>query len=707
MPTQNQYQIISLEAPFGGSTELLAAEDLARQVINLKRTPDRTLVSVRGPCPYEPDRGEGYFPFGRMHGVFHQRLQGERCPMVLVRAGTILYRHDGSNRTYEAIVTGLSDDTTLRQADCFTVVGNQVIWSNGIDRPKSITYDGVALPLGYDRSPGAPWSEGPSQPPSADSDDDETRDKHFPNSLGYSHPGKIGTLGDVRSPTEGSLLGGSWAYYIQDEDFRGNLSPLSPSSDIIEIYPQSTQEVVGGTTMLEVTVDDLPRQFFVRCSGDAQPHTKKRHIARTRDMRNYGIEPRHLSSDPGATKTPFPDRRADSELGDVMLQPLPVPVFHISFAWGDRLCILVGGEVWISMKGRYGTFLPENRFSITTGGAELIAGASFGGRVYVWTRRGTYDITGVLEGAPPVQVSKMVGCAAHATVQGLPDGRLCWLSWGGFYTMQPGGVPEPASRDIHTRVTQEMSRGAFPQAVAATDYDADTGEYRCAVTPAGSKGNTVIFAFDGRFWREYQLGIEVNAMCVTDDDRNYTLMAGRDTSADFKEIFVFDHEYEEYSPPARTCLLWSREITAGGESYGRGSHLKMHVTAILVGFVDAYAGDLTVKTYANGGRAPHETFTDVQSIGLDSDSNDDHGGFGIAQEVFGSAELGTVKAREPRLFWRTIEVDCPDVHTFSFSVECDHPVEMEIRAIRVVASPHVTAGANQGRAPEHNEVDES
>lgn len=700
MPQPSQMQVLRFEAPFGESKLKLAAADLAWRVVNLERTVDNTLRSVRGPCPYEPNRGQGYFNFGRIHGVFHANLVG-MAPTLLVRAGTKLYRHAGWGRTFETLLTGLSDDATVRQADCFTLVGDKIIWSNGIDRAHVITYDGMAVPLGYDRAPGAPFIEGPTQPPSKETEDDQDRSLNYANAYGYSWPGKIGTLGDVRSPTEGSLLGGAWIYYEQWEDVHFNLSPLSAPSNPLSLMPQSSQEEVAGDNMKQVLVDDLLRQCFVRGSGDAVNHTMKRHLFRTSDTRNVDAQPRLVGTDYGVRLTAFPDNVPDAELGPVAFRPLPVSAFHLSCAWGDRLVIAIRGEIWVSERKLPGTFLPENRYAVAAGGAEITAIKLHNGALYVWTRRSMHDASGVLEGKSPRQVSGTVGCESQASVQSLPDGRLIWLSLAGFYVLHYKEGLQLASGSITGLIQKGASRGAFPAAVAAVDPI--SGEYRCAVTPAGRQGNTRMHTFDGLYWRELELGIEAEAMCVTDDERNMVLLAGRDSSASFRMIFPMDREFEQYTPPSRTSEFYSKWITASGDAAKVSAVTRLHVRELYIGLVDRYDGAINVSYYLNGGRAAHSTSTCL-AIGVDYESEGDGATAGIAQETFGTAVLGTVKAREPRLFWRRIPVHIEDAYTFAFKLDVDYPAEFELAAFVITASPYATADV-KARIPDFDDTD--
>ena len=159
-----------------------AATNLAYLIQNLEMTSEGTLRAIRGACPYEPDRGgnqyggtglleEGYELFTRgvtpptVYGIFHVGLLEGKAPTLVARAGTKLYMHAGWRRSWKVIYEGLTDDGRAGYPDVFVSVNDTIIWTNGIDPALVISYDGMVVPLGFDRAPGAPAADGPQQPP--------------------------------------------------------------------------------------------------------------------------------------------------------------------------------------------------------------------------------------------------------------------------------------------------------------------------------------------------------------------------------------------------------------------------------------------------------------------------------------------------------------------------------------------------------------
>lgn len=732
MPSPPQYALLEFEAPYGESTNTYAPANLARRVKNLERTPQGTLRSVRGPCPYEPDRGGGNFVFGRIHGVFHAGLKGGKAPTLIVRAGTKLYRHAGWDRTFEELESGLSDDNTIRQVDQFVVMNDNIIWSNGIDRPRVITYQGAVFPLGFTETPGAPFPEGPTVTPSADSNEGVDRSTSWPNDLGYSWPGNKGTLGDVRNPTEGSVLGSAHYYYEQWQDQFGNLSPLSARSAAVLINPQSSQETYTAQTtgnnalgMQGVLVDDLLRQFVVRMSGTAPNHVTGRRVYATPDTRNVGTTPGLLTVHEGVRPVVIPDRWADAELGPPPLDVVPVPTFHIMCAHNGRLIVAVHGRVLRSEPNFPGTFLRYQEVQPDDGGASITALKSYNGSLYAWTDRGMFDIS---DFDNPVQISGSIGCAASDTVEALPDGSLVWLAYDGWYQMgrrsssgrrssrsrdsgrdgyggyssdwegsygppRPGtrNYPELVSGMLHEIVRDELNRYAMRQATAT--FDPRSGEYRCAVTPSGRKSNRLIVCFDGEFFREQDLGVDVEAMCTTDDARQYVLMGGRDTNdTPLRTVFVADHEYEDYTAPSRTYSYQSQWI--------RGDKLALKpfkVREAYIGIVDSYNGSATWTNYRDRQWVQDEDTAAVQTIGLDHDDDNP-----LTNYYFGATPLlGTVKCFEPRLHFREVRMHLSDVREWAFKLESATPMEIASFAFSLAPAGSIE---ERYRTPPHDET---
>ena len=286
-----------------------APTNLAYKIKNLELTPEGTLRAIRGSCPYEPNRdgtqygsGLGVLPNGfdlfsrlttvadavTIYGIFHAGLLQGKAPTLVVRAGSALYLHAGWRRSWKRIYGGLTDDGRAGYPDMFTVVNNTIVWTNGIDPPLVISYDGMVVPLGFDKAPGPPEAAGPQQSSSI------TRD--YPNQEGYSWPGRIGTIGDYVDNNDGAVLAGRWKYATAYEDVHGNISPLSGESVEIAVALQRANafiEIEDTTTPVlkkydrSTLLDNLPRQFVVKGSGDAPAHAVATRLYRTPDGNRF------------------------------------------------------------------------------------------------------------------------------------------------------------------------------------------------------------------------------------------------------------------------------------------------------------------------------------------------------------------------------------------------------------------------------------
>jgi len=510
-------QLIEFIIPPGEAQKIFPAEVLSFRVENFELTPEGTLRSVVGPTLYEPPRSAelAASDIGNPHGIFHAGLLGGLVDTLLKRKGTVLSRHTGWNRSWEDLVTGLTDDTHPRYPDQFVVLQNKVIWTNGIDRAQVITHDGMAVPLGFDNAPGAPGIDGPEVPTLT------MKPKRFPNQAGYSWPGEIGSVGDYLGGETGAVLDGSWYYQVQWEDIHGNLSALSIRSNPARLRTMDAVTVPG---LDAGSLSDLRKQFYVHITGNAPAHAVALRLYRTADTHRTGNTPRFLTRLAGSTAAPYPDNKPDSSLGSIADEPVMVPVFRTMCAHRGRLVIanIVGdeGRIRRSESGFPGTFIKDEWVYPDSGGAEVTAVASHGERLVAFTENSVYDVS---DFSNPIALAQGIGCTAPRSVVALPNGMLIWLSRDGFYGMTSDGIM-PVSEPIHRTIRDGINRSRMRMAVAA--FDPVSREYRCALAPAGRNTNQLILVFDGVSWRRQSLGIHIADMCVTDDWRQYLLAIG-------------------------------------------------------------------------------------------------------------------------------------------------------------------------------------
>ena len=184
----------------------------------------------------EPDVVDFAYKTQRPHSIFFARFLNGSADTLYYRFGGTLYRFRGEySEEDEAVVTGITSLENPTYPDQYVLVNNQVIFTNGVDRAQVLSYDGTSEVLGYVRAPSTPMLSGPSQP------DAHSAHMYYPNSQGYSWPGRIGTPGDTLNGREGSLLAGQWYYHFQYEDINGNLSEFSGRSEPVSTKAAQAQ----------------------------------------------------------------------------------------------------------------------------------------------------------------------------------------------------------------------------------------------------------------------------------------------------------------------------------------------------------------------------------------------------------------------------------------------------------------------------------
>ena len=686
----SQQEVLSFVVPPGEAQKLYSPMALAWRVQNFYIHPDGYLASVRGPAPYEPSRMQGYPVLNcRPHGLFHSGLICGVVDTLLLRAGTQLYRHAGWARGYQDLIASnglppLSSELRPRYPDQFVQLAGKVIWSNGIDLPLVITSSGTMTPLGFSQTPGAPGVKSPSNTAQED------RSIYFANAHGYSWPGSLGTMGDVLDGRSGALLAGAWHYRVQWEDVHGNLSPLSPLSRLASVAAQNASVDYGEKSSAEL--DDLLRQFFVVLSGAAPQHAVATRVYRTADMVRSGLDYRFLARLPGTTVASFPDAHGDSELGPVAEDIAAVDAAKVMTAYQG--CLVRGnfqgapGLIRKSMPGYSGTFPASSWAYPDEGGAEITGLMGHGDDLLAFTEYSTYDATDFTH---PRNVAHGIGSSAPRSATAMPDGSLVWLSRDGFYAKPPGASPRRASDPIHRSIFNDINRSRLRTAVSA--YDPASGEYICAVCPAGRSTQTLMLRYDGMTWRRTDLGITIDDICVTDDSRQLVLACGRDLSAGVNGVWVLNREVPPavYTPPGRTAVYrsgWLRATEAALDP--------VHVRAIYFGLVDGSNTEATVTLYANGSWRPAETITGLRLIGTDQSSR-------VVTDIANAAVIGTSRLHERRLFWRWVPCapHLDGVETWAFEVSATSDIRIAAFAFDI---SQATSGNPRARLPRHSDT---
>ena len=696
-PVSLAWYVENLELEDGDALRSVVGPSILRIGKNVEREtsphPTRTVINYP-----DADIGARSFPnFGfkggaRPHSIYAANLLNGSAHTLLYRFGTTLYRFlGGDDARDEVLATGLSSSKNPRFPDQYVQLGNNIIWTNGEDHPRIIQFNGSIFELGYRRSAETPVVLGPTQP-----DFDEIP-QYYPNSVGYSWPGRIGTPGDVLSGRDGSLLNGAWYYYFQYEDLLGNLSAFSPPSEPASIHSNQADPFVSvdsdgdpkyvadgnyaGTKIQAAQgteIDDLTRRFLIRSGGPAPEQTVAIRIYRTPDTKHVDNTPRFLARIPGAAQFAHDDNKSDSELGLEWVETIDTPVFRVACAHQGRLIAanIVGdpGAVRRSSPGLPGTFAKEDILRPDSSGAEVTGVVSHNGVLLAFTENATYAVSQDFKLAQPLSLG--IGCVAPRSISALPDGTLMWLGRDGFYGMKKLGDIVRMSSPIDKAFKIDVNPSRMHMAVAS--IDSDSKEYRCALAPSGHYQNRLMFCFDGQYWRRQTLGVHIGDMCSSNDWRGYTLAIGSDPrevgvnyqtdfggfgypeggyDTDLHRVFILGRQTTDYFAPPRRVRYRSSWIMAAENGL-----VPTNVRMLYVGMKDAWVGDAVVRIYKNGSWNPVEELSDLRLVGADDGSN-------VVVDVAGSATYGSSKVHSPRLFWRQVPVDLHNVSSWAFEIE--------------------------------------
>ena len=687
MPGPADQANLNVTVPVGEAQKLYTPELLAWRVENMELTPEGTLRSVLGPCHYEPNRGGG-FPAAyatRPHGLFHATLAGGPGDILLARFGGTMFRHSGWLRDFGTITSSLNNELRPHWPDQFVALHDKIIWTNGADQARVYTHDFLDAPLGFTTAPDAPSVQGPT--PLDESDRLTLR----ANSGGYSWMGRVGTLGDVLNGETGAMLAGSWFYFAQWEDIHGNRSAISSPSSAVRVFAQNA----SSTTTTGADLDDLLRQFVVKYGGGTVPeHAVAIILSRTADTRRNPAIPRFLARIPTFRSGLYPDQLSAAELGPETSNNVAVPVFRVMTAHQGRLIIgnFVNDPAAVrrSEPGLAGTF-DVNEWVYPDSGGSMITGlASHGDRLLAFTETSVYDLT---DFGRPLAVARGVGCIAPRSISALSDGSLVWLGRDGFYALKGDSIAN-VSTNIQRLVTDGINRGRIRMAVSAVDPI--SGEYRCAVAPAGNDGNRLLLCFDGRGWRRRITGYDIDDICVTDDWRRLMLFIGRDTTNGQNGVFVLDRENATYTPVTRTSRYKSGWLRADETGL-----MPVNIRELYIGLVDGSNANMTVEFFRDGSHLGLNTQTDLRAIGVESWGGSNSR---LVTDIAGSAVIGTSRVHQRRLFWRRVPVNLLNAETWAFEIRATYPTtrfEIAAFAFDIAAA---SAGSTKSRVPQRADV---
>jgi len=491
------------------SGKIFAPNTLGRVVRNLGPDDQGVLKTAGHLSPYDP-KATGFPSTGTYHGHgFSSSLAGAR-EMLCVRIGGTIYTHRGWTGTWSSLATGIVDDPAQTTPDLFLPTKDGgMIWSNGRTAPLILDPNGrVTHPLGFDQRPAAPVPHSPTQ---------GRQTQMFgakpalqpPNHYGYALQGNIGSLSSDGAGEDGTLLAGSWTYYIQLEDKYGSRSPLSPASAPATLEVASSGYVTPYNTdyVRKNRVDALRRSFAVGLSGPHASNTKAILLYRTPNtvvnLSGDTLEPRLVARIENNSGFWF-DNLSDSRLlmEDPAVEYAPVRAFRAGTIAGDRL--ICGGfpeaprTIRWSEQSFYGSWRVSASLDLPE---DVTCIAAHQGEILAFTRSKCYSLT-LTDEAGTASYIGAAGCAGPSSIIQADDGSIIWLSGqiGKAFRRDASGI----IKDESLAIQEELSR-IPPMQVS-----------RCQATWDPKKGQAILPLLGyvpcwnvGQGWTRYILDVQV------------------------------------------------------------------------------------------------------------------------------------------------------------------------------------------------------
>ena len=181
MAGPTEQQTVSEVVLPGESREVYGPSSLAWLVENLEVGPDGISTSIVGPSILRI--GINAFASSSSTAFEDVNITDE-----------VKYAIDNPD---EILASGFSSPNNPDYPDQYVLINDKIVFTNGIDRAKIISYDGNVADLGFSRPASTPTVSSPSQP------EYEAVTQYYPNSMGYSWQGRIGTPGDELTGREG------------------------------------------------------------------------------------------------------------------------------------------------------------------------------------------------------------------------------------------------------------------------------------------------------------------------------------------------------------------------------------------------------------------------------------------------------------------------------------------------------------------------
>lgn len=723
MPSLGSRPITKLGLALFQSGVLYKPDSFARRIVNMTRTSDGTLETFNGAGRYEPkvttgvSGGNFNYPIS---GIAHVETFAGANQVTVLRVGTELVRHQGWTRTFATLKTGLTYDPAQPFVDVCLPINGCVVWCNGNDRPLVVdcrTDGRLVVPLGFNSAPAAPTVWGPSPgvynggAAGSGTLPGVGAGVYAPNAVGYSVPGNLGTVSEYNGE-DGAILDSAYGYAIQWEDILGNLSPISPMSNLGVIQAQSCGYVSpsSGTYVRKNKLDMLLRGLAVRGIEDGEDHVKAIRLFRTTDTLHSDGKLHLRARIEGRQRFTYPDSMSDGMLlaGDVPVQITPVVPFKVACEYQGRLVIgnLGGspGEVRWSQPGAIGTFEEDAWCVPDAGGAQITGLCSYGGFVYMFTESSVFRLNLDAEGARPEPVSRTYGTVAPASVQVLPDGRLIWLARR-TVVVYDGSTITDIGLPIQDRL-RYVNTSAVGRAACAVN--GQSGVYLLSL-PIDSEQNFVTLGYDVRVngWHEYDLGNTltnqgVTALHATAGSSGYVLAGLGYQLANLGPFNLCVWGYPDVGTFASQITSVYETTILRMDELGLQT---FQVREILIGFIesDSLAGDpaLSVRVF------PTDRQTNANPNAITPDNPDgsyiDYTAELVGQDFEDTWRLGNVTLggneayyRTSAIRWRRVLVDVTTTVGFSFRLTVASGSRLNLFGIGIIAQPN---GEEASRVP--------
>tara|TARA_R110000824_G_scaffold23246_7_gene83664 strand:- start:655 stop:1593 length:939 start_codon:yes stop_codon:yes gene_type:complete len=247
-------------------------------------------------------------------------------------------------------------------------------------------------------------------------------------------------------------------------------------------------------------------------------------------------------------------------------------------------------------------------------------------------------------------ISSQIGCVAPGSMAALPDGKVIWLGYDGFYSYDGTAVVYESLPIRKTLKRLTLSR--LIQAVGV--FNQRSREYRCWVSMDGDAKNTTCFIFDGKGWRERD-DMWVASACSTRDHRAYTLVGGQipdDTGRN--GVYLLDHNASPDIPALvvdREALIETAWLNAQASDEARTSYV------LFLWLRETEDAKVTIEVMRNWRGKVVETTSAYRHSRKD------------APPFWGSSRLGSGEVwRERRPYWTRAAVHVPSAESVKFRI---------------------------------------